>query len=268
MTPNNTDNKVAIYWDFDNIHISAKNLDKVLAKKRHKHEPKVLDITAIMEFVASFGEISVAQAYADWTIFSNYKEDFLNYSIDLIQMFPRGSHSKNGADIRMSLDILDDANNFPHLSHFVIVGGDSDYIAVAQKLKQRGKYIIGIGIESTTNDYFAKSCSEFKFYRTILAKSSDQESDKILEQLKSKSPATATKKSRQLLRSAIRRLLNQYNTDFVYKAQVKPMMRRLDPKFDEGNFGFRSFTEFIKANKNMLIIKDGENDQTISLKKR
>ncbi len=271
MTPvsstSSSDSKVAIYWDFDNIHISAKNLDKVLAKKRHKHEPKVLDITAIMEFVASFGEISVAQAYADWTIFSNYKEDFLNYSIDLIQMFPRGSHSKNGADIRMSLDILDDANNFPHITHFVIVGGDSDYIAVAQKLKQRGKYIIGIGIENTTNDYFAKSCSEFKFYRTILAKSSDQESDKILQELKSHSTAD-NKKSRQLLRSAIRRLLNQYNTDFVYKAQVKPMMRRLDPKFDEGNFGFRSFTEFIKSNKDILVIKDGENDQTISLKKR
>jgi len=139
---NSSDSKVAIYWDFDNIHISAKNLDKVLAKKRHKHEPKVLDITAIMEFVASFGEISVAQAYADWTIFSNYKEDFLNYSIDLIQMFPRGSHSKNGADIRMSLDILDDANNFPHITHFVIVGGDSDYIAVAQKLKQRGPFVV------------------------------------------------------------------------------------------------------------------------------
>jgi len=32
------------------------------------------------------------------------------------------------------------------------------------------------------------------------------------------------------------------------------MMRRLDPKFDEGNFGFRSFTEFIKANKDILVI--------------
>lgn len=268
MTTNNSDHKVAIYWDFDNIHISCKNLDKKLAKKHHKlNEPKVLDITAIVEFVASYGEISVAQAYADWTRFANYKEDFLNYSIDLIQMFPRGSHSKNGADIRMSLDILEDANQFPHLTHFVIVGGDSDYIAVAQKLKQRGKYIIGIGIENTTNDYFAKSCSEFKFYRTILAKSSDQESDKILEELKSHQ-VTSKKQTRQLLRSAIRRLHNQYNTDFVYKAQIKPMMRRLDPKFDEGNYGFRSFTEFIKSFSDMLDIKDGDNDQTVSLKKR
>lgn len=261
------ENKVAIYWDFDNIHISAKNLDKQLAKKRFTHEPKILDITAIVEFIASYGEISVSQAYADWTRFSKYKEDFLNYSIDLIQMFPRGSHSKNGADIRMSLDILEDANNFPHLSHFVIVGGDSDYIAVAQKLKQRGKYIIGIGIENTTNDYFVKSCSEFKFYKTILAKSSDQDSEKILEELKSH-PHSDKKKTKKLLRSAIRRLLSQYNTDFVYKAQIKPMLRRLDPTFDEGNYGFRSFTEFIKAHADILVIKDGENDQTISLKKR
>ena len=217
-----------------------------------------------MEFIASYGDVSVNQAYADWTRFSNYKEDFLNYSIDLIQLYPRGSHSKNGADIRMSLDILEDANAFPHLSHFVIIGGDSDYIAVAQKLKQLGKYIVGIGIQATTNDYFVKACNEFKFYKTILAKFSDTGSEKILAELKEHN--RGSRKTRKLISSAIRRLLNQYNTDFVYKAQVKPMMRRLDPKFDEGNFGFRTFTEFIKAHKDILEIKDGENDQVIRLK--
>ena len=255
--------KVAVYWDFDNIHISAKNLDKKMAKTRYKQEPRVLQIDAIMEFIASYGDISINQAYADWTMFSNYQEDFLNYSVDLIQLFPRGSHSKNGADIRMSLDILEDMNAFPHLTHFIIIGGDSDYIGVAQKIKQRGKYIVGIAIENTTNDYFVKSCNEFKFYKTILAKSNNQASEKILEELKTK---TDTKKIRKLVSSAIRRLLNQYNTDFVYKAQVKPMIRRLDPKFDESNFGYRTFTEFIMAHRDMLDIRDGENDQTIRLK--
>lgn len=261
-----TDHKVAIYWDFDNIHISAKNLNKLQKNKRFTKEPKALDINSIMEFIASFGDISVNQAYADWTRFSNYKEDFLNYSIDLIQLYPRGSHSKNGADIRMSIDILEDANSFSHLSHFVIIGGDSDYIAVAQKLKQRGKYIIGIGIEQTTNDYFVKACNEFKFYKTILAKSSDSGSDKILAELKAHNKGN--KKTRKLVASAIRRLHNQYNTDFVYKAQIKPMMRRLDPKFDEGNFGFRTFTEFLEAHKDILELKDGENDQVIRLKSK
>ncbi len=262
---NQNDNKVAVYWDFDNIHISAKNLNKKQKNTRYAKEPKALDITSIMEFIASFGDISINQAYADWTRFSNYKEDFLNYSIDLIQLYPRGSHSKNGADIRMSLDILENANAFAHLSHFVIIGGDSDYIAVAQMLKQRGKYIIGIGIEQTTNDYFVKACNEFKFYKTILAKSSDStESNKILAELKKDNKSN--RKTRKLLSSAIQRLLTQYNTDFVYKAQVKPMMRRLDPKFDEGNFGFRTFTEFIVAHKDILEIKDEKNDQVIKLK--
>ena len=259
--------KVAVYWDFDNIHISIKNLDPKLKKKRFTHEPKVIDIKSIMEFLASFGDISVAQAYADWTSFSKYKEDLLNYSIDLIQLYPRGSHSKNGADIRMSLDILEDANSFPHLTHFVIIGGDSDYIGVAQKLKQRGKYIIGVGIQETTNDYFVKSCNEFNFYTTILAKSSDQDSEKILKKLKTSNKDNNQRmRTRRLLSTAVRRLLNQYSTDFVYKAQVKPMMRRLDPKFDEANFGFRNFTEFVNSHKDMLEIKDGENDQVIKLK--
>ena len=265
MTEEQNTNKVAIYWDFDNIHISAKNLDKKNINTRFKQEPRVLDVNAIMEFIASYGDISINQAYADWTMFSNYQQDFLNYSIDLIQLFPRGSHSKNGADIRMSLDILEDSNAFPHLTHFVIIGGDSDYIGVAQKLKQRGKYIVGIAVEATTNDYFVKACNEFKFYKTILAKSNDQDSEKILEELKTK---TDKNKIRKLVGSAIRKLLNQYNTDFVYKAQVKPMIRRLDPKFDESNYGYRTFTEFIMDHKDILDIRDGENDQTIRLRSK
>ncbi len=256
--------KLAIYWDFDNIHISVKNLDKKKQKIRYKQEPKVLDITSIMQFVASYGDVSVNKAYADWTSFVNYKESFLDYSVDLIQLFPRGSHSKNGADIRMSLDILDDLNDFPHLTHFCIVGGDSDYIAVAQKIRQHGKYIIGIGAESTSNSYFVKGCNEFKFYKTILAKSGERNSDKILDELKA---TRDEKKTRKLLRTAVRKLLNQYNTDFVYKAQLKPMLRRLDTGFDEGNFGYRTFTEFINAHSDILEIVDGEFDQVIKLKK-
>ena len=263
MANETPENKIAVYWDFDNIHISVKNLDKKLSKKRFKQEPRVIDIRAIIEFIASYGDIAIHQAYADWTNFSKYKEDFLNYSIDLIQLYPRGSHSKNGADIRMSLDILEDLNNFPHLTHFCILGGDSDYIGVAQKIRQRGKYIIGIGLESTTNDYFAKGCTEFKYYKTIIAKSASSNSEKILDELKSKRDLKKTKK---LLVTAMRRLLSQYNTDFVYKAQLKPMMRRLDNSFDEGNYGFRTFTEFIHAHKNVLDISEGEYDQVLRLK--
>ncbi len=263
MNNESKDAKIAVYWDFDNIHISVKNLDKKMAKKRFRQEPNVIDVKAIMEFIASYGDISIHQAYADWTNFSNYKEDFLNYSVDLIQLYPRGSHSKNGADIRMSLDILEHLNTFPHLSHFCILGGDSDYIGVAQKIRQHGKYIIGIGLETTTNDYFVKGCNEFKFYKTIIAKSASRNSEKVLDELKSKRDFKKTKK---LLVSAMRRLLNQYNTDFVYKAQLKPMIRRLDNRFDEGNYGYRTFTEFINAHKEVLVITEGEYDQLLRLK--
>ncbi len=258
------ENKIAVYWDFDNIHISVKNLDKKMAKKRFKQEPRVINVQAIMEFIASYGDVSIHQAYADWTNFFNYKEDFLNYSIDLIQLYPRGSHSKNGADIRMSLDILEDLNTFPHLTHFCILGGDSDYIGVAQKIRQRGKYIIGIGLETTTNDYFVKGCTEFKFYKTIIAKSASSDSEKVLDELKGKRDIKKTKK---ILVTAMRRLLNQYNTDFVYKAQLKPMIRRLDNRFDEGNYGYRTFTEFINAHGSVLDISEGEYDQVLKLKK-
>lgn len=82
-------------------------------------------------------------------------------------MFPPGSSAKNGADIKMALDAIDDVNIFSHIKYLVIVGGDSDFIPLAQKAKAAGKIVIGIGCKDTTNKYWANSCNEFKPGRCI-----------------------------------------------------------------------------------------------------
>jgi len=162
---------VAVYWDFENIHASlcarlngpSWYKDNVFTK-----QPHLVDINSIMQYVAELGNVNINRAYANWSFLHTYSFDLQNYSVDLIQLFPRGRHGKNGADIRLSIEILEDLAINSHIDIVVFIGGDSDYIAVAQKVRQKGKIIIGIGVQESTNQYWVKSCNELKYYSSSI----------------------------------------------------------------------------------------------------
>ena len=182
------------------------------------------------------------------------------YPDDLIQMFPRGMYGKNGADIRLATDIIEDLERGPHITTVVLIGGDSDYIAVAQKVKQRGKRIVGIGARESSNQFWVKSCNEFKFYGSLLVRSSsgtspESDLDEDLDDAK------------DLLVKAITSLAAQSGGNSVLKGSLKPMMVRLDPSFDVANFNFQSFSDFLEACSDIVSVVPGEADHLVSLRK-
>ena len=172
----NREASVAIYWDFENVHASAMRIvhgedwfQRQKAKKINIRQTKVLDIAAIMQYASTLGEVSVNKAYADWSDFWPYRELLSGYSIDCTQLFPIGMHAKNGADIRLSLDIVEDLVAYPHIDIVLLVSGDSDFIAVAQRVRRSNKRIIGLGVQKSSNRYWQMACNEFKFYHTVVA---------------------------------------------------------------------------------------------------
>lgn len=133
--------KIAVYWDFENLHLSLANRNPTNGKIQPSYttQEKLLDVAVVMDYVVSLGDIVIYRAYNNWQYFGAYRNDLLTYAIDLIQLYPKGLHAKSGADIRLALDALEDTYHHPHITHVVIIGGDSDYISVAQKLKSSGK---------------------------------------------------------------------------------------------------------------------------------
>src|SRR5678809_593752 len=65
---------------------------------------------------------------------------------------------KNGADITMALDALEMAFTHDHINAFVIVGGDSDFISLVEKLKQYGRKVIVVGGRQFTSVTMQKNC--------------------------------------------------------------------------------------------------------------
>lgn len=166
-----SESSVALYWDFENLHASLceAKLEGAYSKQdnRFKVQEPLVDIQAIIELAASFGSIAINRAYCNWQYFSRYRDALLQYAVELIQLFPPGSSAKNGADIRLCLDAMEDMGRFEHIGTVIIVGGDSDFMALSQKVKATGRNLVGVGARKNTNRHWAKSCHEFFYYESL-----------------------------------------------------------------------------------------------------
>ncbi|WP_052748844.1 NYN domain-containing protein [Microbacterium sp. Ag1] len=180
-----TDARVAVYLDFDNIVISW--YDRVhgrnaYGKDRQRisenpNDPEVterlsramIEVGAIIDYAASFGTLVLTRAYADWSSPVNavYRSQLVARAVDLVQLFPAAAYAKNGADIRLAVDAVEDMFRLPDLTHVVIVAGDSDYVPLAQRCKRLGRYVIGVGVSGSTAKSLAAACDEFESYDSL-----------------------------------------------------------------------------------------------------
>lgn len=233
--------KIALYWDFENIHASAMTSEygqSWFQKYKHKPQPNVLDIKAIMDYINSLGDVVVNKSYADYHYLHRYATELNEHAIDLIQIFPRGYNGKNGADIRLSIDIVEDITLMPYITTVVLLSGDSDFISVAKRVRQRGLRIIGIGLKATSNKFWIKTCNEFKFYDNILSDLDDEVAE--VDQ-----GDVDTEEARALVTKAMRQLIRNGSSEWVKRVRIKPALIRLDPSFDERNYGETSFGRFL-----------------------
>ena len=161
-------NGVALYWDFENLHAALCEAREPGAygspDRRFKLQDPLVNVPAVAEFAATFGPLLIHRAYCNWQFFGRYRDALLQHAVDLVQLFPPGGGAKNGADIRLCLDAVDDVARQVHITTVVVAGGDSDFLPLAQKLKATGHRVVGVGVRSATNRHWAAACHAFKYY--------------------------------------------------------------------------------------------------------
>jgi uncharacterized LabA/DUF88 family protein len=268
-----TDTRVAVYIDFDNIVISRfsqvngrfsrqqkmKDLDPKDPETSTMLEDARVDLGAVLDFASSFGTVAVSRAYADWSVPVNsaYSKQLIDRAVDLIQLFPTVGSGKNGADIRLALDVADDLFRFPHLTHVVIVAGDSDYIALAQRCKQLGRYVVGIGVTGSVSPAFALACNEFKDYDALPGVTAPRVVARAQKQPKAPKPKTGLDAATDLLVKAMQLAQSKDDDEWQPTSGIKSQMLRLDPTFQERALGFKSFTDFAQSLPDVVELDDG-----------
>ena len=162
---------VALYWDFENIHagLCEEKEPGAYARGDFRFKPQepLVNVQAVVDLAASFGPISINRAYCNWQFFGRYRDALLQNAVELVQLFPPGGAAKNGADIKLCLDATEDVGRFGHIGTVIIVGGDSDFVPVSQKIKAAGRTLVGVGTRKATNRHWARSCHEFRYYENL-----------------------------------------------------------------------------------------------------
>ena len=141
---------MAPYRDVENLHagsVEARYGEGACAKQDNRFKPQepLIDVQAVVELGASFGPTAINRAYGNWQCFGRYRDALLQSAVALIRLFPPGASAKNGTDRKLCLDATEDLSRFLHIGTVIIIGGDSDFMPVAQEIKAAGRALIGIG---------------------------------------------------------------------------------------------------------------------------
>src|SRR6187549_3285586 len=149
--------KLAVFIDFDNIEIGVKNTLNAQ-----------FDIGVVLEALRERGDVVSKIAYSDWSRSGEYSRALTQHATKLVQRNLTPGGDKNGADINLALDALEMAFTHPHINAYVIVGGDSDFITLVEKLKQYDKQIFVVGGRSFTSIILQRNCHEFIAYENLV----------------------------------------------------------------------------------------------------
>jgi uncharacterized protein (TIGR00288 family) len=195
------------------------------------------------------GKVAVQRAYADWRRYPQYIVPLTESSIDMIFAPAYGSSKKNATDIRLAVDAMELVFTRPEIGTYILLSGDSDFSSLVLKLKEYGKYVIGVGIRESSSDLLVMNCDEYYSYNALagLVKSNEEES--------------VSRDPWELVTEALARM--QRNGDVMRSDRLKQVMQEIDASFDEGDLGFSKFSKFTleAAQKGLLTITRLENGQ-------
>ena len=197
------------------------------------------------------GKVAVQRAYADWRRYPQYIVPLTEASIDLIYAPAYGSSKKNATDIRLAIDALELVFVRPEIGTFILLSGDSDFSSLVIKLKEYGKYVIGVGIRESSSDLLVMNCDEYYSYNALagLVKASDEES------------AVRKYDPWELVTEAVQRM--KRNNDVMRSDRLKQVMQEIDNTFDEKNLGISKFSRFCQeaAQRGLLTVTKLDNGQ-------
>ena len=227
----------ALLIDFDNVTMGIRS--DLQTELRHLLSSDIIS-----------GKVAVQRAYADWRRYPQYIVPLAESSIDMIMAPAYGTSKKNATDIRLAVDAIELVFTRPEIGTYILLSGDSDFASLVTKLKEYGKYVIGVGIRESSSDLLVMNCDEYYSYNTLagLVKASDE-------------PAAQKWDPWELVTEAITRMSK--NGDVMRSDRLKQVMQEIDPTFDEKNLGMSKFSRFCQeaSHKGLIHLNKLENGQ-------
>jgi uncharacterized LabA/DUF88 family protein len=232
------DKNVAIYLDFENLAISAEQAYPSLEKP--------LSLRPIVDWAASLGNICIKKSYADWSreIVHQYERKLVKYGFEMRHLPQTSFQGKNGADLQLAIDLLEDMQLLDIIDVFIIGSGDTDFIPLIRRVLARGKRVYIIGFNNSVGTVIKENCTEYKSIEELSGIDEDTVEDAELAINKSLDEDLNKLSGRELL---IRFIKNRSSEEPILLSQLKPQLIRLQPSFSEKQLGFSSFKKYVES---------------------
>ena len=223
--------KIAVFIDFDNIEIGVKTTLNLQ-----------FDIGAVLEAVKERGEVVTKLAYGDWKRSGDHGRTMAQHAVRMVQRVTTPGGDKNGADINLALDALEMAFTHSHINAFVIVGGDSDFITLVEKLKQYDRKVFVVGGRAFTSQVMQKNCTEFIAYENVVPDRGGRQHKQEKGDKPKASGGQSIEQAVPLVKRALKVLTDREVTPQL--GLLKSTLLQLDSSFSERDYGVGSFREF------------------------
>jgi len=220
-----------VFIDFDNIEIGVRSTMN-----------KDFDVGSVLEALKERGEVISKIAYGNWKRHGNASRMMSEQAVQMVQRDPTPRGDKNGADINLALDALEMAFTKPHINAYAIVGGDSDFIALVEKLKQYNKAVFVVGGRGFTSAILQKNCREFISYENVVREPEPRRQQQAARRPTRRGEPLPLEGVVPLLERALRLLAEREHQPLL--GLVKSTMLQLDSTFSERDYGSGSFLDF------------------------
>jgi uncharacterized LabA/DUF88 family protein len=234
--------RIAVFIDFDNIEIGVKNTLSA-----------AFDAGLVLEALKERGEVVSKTAYSDWQRAGGYSRALTQHAIRMVQRNLTPGGDKNGADINLALDALEMAFTHPHINAFVIVGGDSDFISLVEKLKQYDKKVFVVGGRQFTSVIMQRNCHEFIAYENLPGVISSSSASSGGGRRQGGRDRTPIEQALPLVTRALKVLSEREVSPQL--GLLKSTLLQLDSTFSERTYGAGSFRDFVQKLEKVGVVK-------------
>lgn len=248
-----TARRIALFIDFENLVTNT------------GITPSSFDLQPSLDRLLEKGKVIFRRAYCDWSRFKDAKTHLHEFGVELVEVPPSTRAGKNSADMRLVIDALELCYAREHIDTFVIASGDSDFVPLANKLRENDKYVIGLGVKNSTSPVFVKSCDEFIYLRNEGSSRRGRDEPRRESSSRTERPRAAEGSNapastpstgggapkgkreipniaREVVASLLQRATGPINPSFIKETIV-----RKEPDFDERDHGFSTFSRLLEA---------------------
>ncbi len=231
---------IAVFVDFENLALGVRDMKSGDFK-----------IRLVLKRLLEKGRIVYKRAYCDWSNYAKAVREFHAQGIELIDIPQSKMSGKNSADIRMVVDALDLCYSKQHIDAFALISGDSDFSPLVSKLKENNKRVIGCGVKSSTSDLLIGNCDEFIYYDDLMRVATKHKRTPKKGETKEDKKQEVVEQLLEVLQSI------EQDYDAVWGSALKQAVRRVYPSFNEGYYGYTSFSQLLKdiASKGLIELE-------------